>query len=137
MINRSFLGTGWRFPPTFDQHSGTVEVVSDEAAIQTSLHILLSTRLGERVMRADYGSNLDEVLFEPLTTTFLTYLRDRVRTAILYHEPRIDLIDLDVQQPDRTAGLVQITVGYRIRATNTRLNFVYPFYLNEGTNLTP
>jgi phage baseplate assembly protein W len=65
-------------------------MLSDEEDIQSSLHILLTTRLGERVMQPTYGCNLDELVFETMTTTFKSHIRDLVKTAILYHEPRIN-----------------------------------------------
>jgi len=67
-MNTSFLGTGWSFPPKFNAAQGSVEVTSDELDIQRSLEILLATRKGERVMQPDYGCNLDEMVFEPMTT---------------------------------------------------------------------
>jgi len=55
---KSFLGTGWSFPPEFDPVSGSVVLVSNEKDIGESLDILLSTSLGERVMQPRYGCNL-------------------------------------------------------------------------------
>ena len=66
----SFLGTGWSFPPSFDKERGETEMLSDVEDIQSSLHILLTTRLGERVMQPTYGCNLDELVFEALSSTF-------------------------------------------------------------------
>jgi phage baseplate assembly protein W len=132
--DRSFLGTGWGFPPAFSR-SGGVAMTSDEADIQASLAILLSTRVGERVMQPKYGCNLDRLLFEPLDKGLKAYMQDLVRTAILYFEPRVILerVQLELQQAQ---GRVDIELDYRIAATNTRYNFVYPFYIEEGTELT-
>ncbi len=68
----SFLGTGWAFPPAFSAIRKGIETVSDEESIRTSLTILLSTAVGERLMEPKYGCNLQEMLFEPLTTTMKT-----------------------------------------------------------------
>ena len=97
MNSNSFLGTGWSFPPQFIKNEKQVGMLSDAEDVQSSLEILLSTRPGERVMRPDYGCNLDELVFETLTTTFKTHIKDLVSTAILYHEPRIEVnkIELD------------------------------------------
>lgn len=132
--DRSFLGTGWGFPTSFSRGSKSVVMTSDEEDIRASLAILLSTRVGERVMQPTYGCNLDRMLFEPLDTGLKVYMRDLIRTAILYFEPRIilDDISLELQQNE---GRVDIDLDYRIAATNTRHNFVYPFYLEEGTDL--
>lgn len=131
----SFLGTGWNFPPSFDKTLADVSMVSDEADVQSSLEILLTTRPGERIMRPDYGCNLDELLFEPLTTTFKTFIKDLVTTAILYHEPRIEVNKIDIDETDELEGRVVIAIEYTIRSTNSRYNFVFPFYRNEGTEI--
>jgi phage baseplate assembly protein W len=133
-ITKSFLGTGWGFPPTFDAATG-VGMISDEEDIRSSLEILLSTRPGERVMQPRYGCNLDELLFEPLTTTFKTYLKDLISTAILYFEPRIDVNKIDLDETDEVEGKVIISIEYTIRATNSRFNFVFPYYKTEGTEV--
>lgn len=133
METKSFLGTGWSFPPTFDRHEQRVRLVSGAEDIQQSLTILLSTRLGERVLHADYGCALDDQVFEPITTSFLTKLKRLVERSITFYEPRIDLNGVDFSRTRETEGLVLIAIDYTIRSTNSRLNYVYPFYLKEGT----
>jgi len=134
-INKSFLGTGWTFPPEFNNKNAAVDRISDEEDIRSSLEILLSTRPGERVMQPKYGCNLDELLFEPLTTTFKTYLKDLIATAILYFEPRIDVNKIDMDETNELDGKVIISVEYTIRSTNSRFNFVFPYYKTEGTEV--
>jgi phage baseplate assembly protein W len=134
-MHQSFLGTGWSFPPQFDKSDSKTRMLKDEADIQSSLEILLSTRQGERVMLPDYGCDLHELVFEPLTTTFKTYIADLIRTAILYYEPRIEVEKIDLNDTGELEGRILITITYKVRATNSRFNFVYPFYKNEGTDL--
>lgn len=134
-LNRSYLGRGWSFPPSFDAKSGEPRMVSEEQDIEQSLRILLGTRPGERDMRQDYGCNLDIMLFEPLTTTLITVVKDKVRTSILYHEPRIELKDIQINTTEINKGQVLIEIDYLIRGTNSRFNLVYPFYLREGSNV--
>ena len=130
----SFLGIGWGFPPTFDRVANKVVLSSDDEDIKQSLEILLSTRLGERVMLPEYGCALDEMLFEPLTTTLKTYMRELIRTAILRFEPRVELMAVDLDDSGELEGRVLIMVDYRIRATNTRSNLVFPYFKNEATD---
>ena len=134
-VSKSFLGTGWSFPPAFIKEEKQTVMLSDEADIQSSLEILLSTRPGERVMRPNYGCNLDELVFEPLTTTFKTYIKDLVSTAILYHEPRIEVNKIELEETGGLDGKILLLVEYTVRATNSRYNFVYPFYRVEGTEV--
>lgn len=130
----SFLGTGWHFPPKFIKGPGSVVMVSDVADIEQSLEILLTTTVGERFLRPTYGCDLNKYLFEPLDDGLTAYIRDLVNTAILYHEPRIRLLSLKLY-PQENQGLLLIELEYRIRSTNSRKNFVFPFYRDEGTDV--
>ncbi|HEY1869961.1 MAG TPA: GPW/gp25 family protein [Chitinophagaceae bacterium] len=134
-ITKSFLGTGWGFPPTFSKNLVEVGMLSDEDDIRSSLEILLSTRQGERVLRPDYGCNLNELVFEPLTTTFKTYIKDLINTAILYYEARITVDKIELDDTGELEGRILISIDYTVRATNSRFNFVYPFYKNEGSEI--
>ena len=133
--SKSFLGRGWGFPPEFNRATKAVNMLEDEADIKSSLEILLSTRLGERVMVPDYGCNLDELLFKPLTLTLKTFVIDLIKTAILYYEPRIDLNKIEIDPTDELEGVLLINLDYTVRATNSRKNMVYPFYKAEGNEL--
>ncbi len=129
-----FLGRGWTFPPSFNQGTNGADLVSKEEDIEQSLEILLSTSLGERFLQPTYGCNLHDYLFESLDDSMKSFLEDLIRTAILLHEPRIKLERIEMQH--RSAeGLILFEIHYWIRTTNTRTNYVHPFYLNEGTDL--
>jgi len=132
---RSFLGTGWAFPPEFDNETGTVALVNEEEDIKQSLNILLSTSLGERVMQPGYGCNLNDYLFEPLNSTVIGYIKDLVENAILLYEPRIIAGNIEVTPNDSIdliEGRFTISVEYTIPETNSRFNFVYDYYKNEA-----
>lgn len=133
--NISFLGRGWSFPPAFDAGWPGVNMLEQEADIASSLEILLSTRPGERVMLPDYGCNLEELLFENLDTTLKTLMADKIASSILYFESRIDLEEVRLDNSRELEGVVLIEVTYRVRSTNSRFNFVFPFYKQEGTDI--
>jgi hypothetical protein len=130
-LNDSFLGRGWSFPPTFTKGAG-VRMLSGEDDVQNSLQILLSTRIGERLMQPEYGCNTDNMLFTSMNTSFQTFMKKQIETAILADEPRIDLNKVDLVLPDPAGGTLLIVVDYTVRTTNTRGNLVYPFYLTES-----
>ncbi len=132
---RPFLGRGWSFPPTFDRDIPGVRMLEQEADVVSSLHILLSTARGERIMVPQYGCNLEELVFENLDTRMRTLMADKVESAILYHEPRINLETVTVTDDPNEQGRVLIGVTYRVRSTNSRYNFVFPYYRDEGTDI--
>lgn len=128
---KSFLGTGWAFPVQFSKTAQTVLMASDEDDIRQSLQILLSTRVGERLMQPKYGCNVEVLVFETIDETLITYVKDLVFTAIYYFEPRISPDNVTVQSTD-IEGIIEVTIDYTIRSTNSRHNMVFPFYLDEG-----
>lgn len=130
-----FIGKGWSFPPAFEKTVPGVAVTEQYEDIRRSLEILLSTRPGERVMQPKYGCNMEELLFESLDTGMKTLMADRIRTAILYFEPRIEAKKIELDDSNQNEGVVLIRIEYIVSATNTRFNFVYPFYKNEATEM--
>jgi phage baseplate assembly protein W len=131
----SFLGTGWSFPPEFLLETGEVRMIGDEEDIHASLTILLGTALGERFLNPKYGLDMHDVLFEPMSTTMTTFLKDRVKNSLLIYEPRINLLSVELDTSAQFDGKVSIIVAYEVRATNSRFNLVYPFYLTDGSEV--
>ncbi|MEM9259236.1 MAG: GPW/gp25 family protein [Bacteroidota bacterium] len=134
-MEKAFIGTGWSFPPAFPKESGTVEMSSDLRDIEESLRILISTLPGERVMVPEYGAAMSALLFESMDTGTQTLFFDRLKTAVLRYEPRIEILNLELDNSFLTEGRIMLSLDYRVRATNSRFNFVYPFYLAEGSQI--
>jgi len=130
---QAFLGQGWAFPVALQQR-GDIQLAVHEEDVRQAVHLILSTDHGERVMRPDFGAGLRAMVFEPLSATTLSLVQHHVERALIEWEPRIDLVTVQVEADDRdrTRGRVLVTIEYRVRATNTFYNLVYPFYLLEG-----
>lgn len=86
-------------------------------------------------MLPQYGCNLDELLFENLDTRMKTLMADKIESALLYHEPRIRLEKVQLDSSRELEGVVLIEIVYRVKTTNSRFNFVFPFYKLEGTDI--
>ncbi|MBC6993253.1 GPW/gp25 family protein [Neolewinella lacunae] len=134
-MEKAFLGIGWSFPPAFPRESGTVALSAGTQDIEESLRILIGTLPGERVMLPEYGASVRDLLFESMDTGTQTLLFDRMKTAILRFEPRIEVLELSLDNRFLTEGRIELRLDYRVRATNSRFNFVYPFYLAEGSQV--
>jgi phage baseplate assembly protein W len=132
---KTFLGTGWSFPPVFDKKMKQIHMVSDEEDIAQSLHLLLSTTPGERLMQPEYGCDLFAQAFTTINATNLAIIRDMVSMAILRYEPRITLESIDFDIEDSQNGYLGIHLTYTIRKINVRTNIVFPYYYIEGTDI--
>ena len=125
---RAFLGVGWAFPPGL-QPDGRIAEATCEEDVREAITIVLGTNPGERVMRPDFGAGLNQFVFEPVTPATLARVEARVRDSLITWEPRIDVDQVRVT-PDGSTLLIELS--YRVRATNSLQNLVYPFYLQEG-----
>lgn len=133
--DKPFLGRGWRFPPDFSAEGKRALMVSGEEEIRQALAVLFGTVPGERVMHPTFGCGLKALVFDGMNAGTLTEIRTAVERAVLFHEPRLLLHDVRVTVADETGGRLDIALDYTIRATNTRSNMVYPFYVLEGTDI--
>jgi phage baseplate assembly protein W len=132
--DQQFLGKGWAFPVTFGNQGRAVTIAEAEDDIRQSLEILLSTHVGERVLNPTFGWKRDSLMFEPVSTSLAAYLTKEIETAILFFEPRVTLNTVSFENEPDQEGLVLINIDYTINTTNSRTNFVYPFYVAEATN---
>ncbi|MDB4016379.1 GPW/gp25 family protein [Flavobacteriaceae bacterium] len=135
MQEKSFLGIGWSFPPTFNKERSDVEMTTKEEDIKQSLHIYFNTKLGERIMRQDFGCIIHEHLFDRLDKSILDVLTFELKQNIGNIEPRIIVNDISIMPIDINEGSVEININYTVITTNVRDNIVFPYYLNEGTNI--
>ena len=129
---KRFLGTGWSFPVELDPDEGKLTYSSEEKKIQESILIILGTAIGERVMRPDFGSRLHELVFSTIDTSTKSLLAHYATEALINWEPRIDVLRVDVSDQEAIRGKLLVNIEYKIRATNSIFNSVYPFYLAEG-----
>ena len=86
-------------------------------------------------MIPEYGAGMKRMLFEPLTTNLRAYMTELVRQAVIRYEPRIKLESVIMNDSGELEGRVLIEVEFTVKETNSRANFVFPFYINEGTNI--
>jgi phage baseplate assembly protein W len=123
-MSEAFLGTGWAFPIQIDD-TGGIRMRSREEDIREAIGIVLGTRLGERVMRPEFGSALADLVFDPNDANLAGRIEFFVRKALERWEPRIALKEVRA----RPAGeRMEIDVRYIVRRTNREDNVVVPFF---------
>ena len=128
---KDFLGAGWKFPPQLDAR-GRIQLVHQEQDIEEAVHLILSTRPGERPMRPEFGSGLFTLVFAPNDAATAGLARRYVMEALTRWEPRIEVTEVlagpDPVSPER----MLIDIHYCVLATNAERNLVYPFYVIPG-----
>lgn len=128
---RDFLGVGWKFPLQVTPR-GRIAQARHETRIEESIYLILATARGERAMLPRFGCGVHELVFAPGNPGTVATVSHQVREALTTFEPRIDVLDVLVEQPREQPELLLIRIDYRVRSTNALGNLVYPFYIHEG-----
>jgi hypothetical protein len=134
MAERDFLGIGWQFPvgvATGTERVTRVAVSAYERSIEEAIRIVLGTSPGERLMRPGFGCGLNRLAFALNNTSTAGLAIFHVREALEKWEPRIELLAVDAGPDREAADTMLIRIDYRIVATHTAHNLVYPFYLGR------
>ena len=128
---KPFLGVGWGFPVNVHSQTGAFNLAEYEESVRQSIWIILGTSKGERVMRPDFGCGIHDLVFGVNTASTAGEIAQAVQEALLLFEPRIDVLDIQVQ-PGGNGEALLINIDYQVRATNNVFNLVYPFYLERS-----
>lgn len=73
-----------------------IKVAYDLNAIKNSLTNLFNTLPGERLLLPDYGADLRQYVFEPITELRARSIAREIQTSISKWEPRVKITGLDV-----------------------------------------
>lgn len=131
-MTKDFLGVGWGFPIQFDAN-GAIPTAQFEESVRQSIWIILGTSRGERLMRPDFGCGIYDLVFQVNSASTSGKVAEAVREALLVQEPRIDVLNVQVE-PQGNGATLLVNIQYQVRATNNVFNLVYPFYLERSAN---
>lgn len=131
-MSAKFLGVGLGFPVTIDGKEKRLAVAEYEDSVRQAIWIILATAKGERVMRPDFGCGISDLVFAVNDAGTRGLVEYEVEEALRTWEPRIDVLEVKAQSAGAQEEKLLISIDYRVRATDSRFNMVYPFYLDRG-----
>ena len=110
------------FPFRIDGRGRTASTDYD-SHVHDMIELLLFTSPGERVMRPDFGCGLLDLAFEPNSPELAASLQSSIQAALQrWLGDVITISSLDAVSQD---DLLQITLGYSVRATGTQTTHVF------------
>ena len=114
----NIFGQGLGFTPRVGG-DGRLYWAVGEQNVRESIRIILLTEPGERLMREGFGCGLRRFLFEPNTVATRQLIKERIVAAIGRWEPRVALQEVAVEDSPADPRLVEITIQYRLIATQS------------------
>jgi len=98
----------------------------DSNAIRNSLYNIFTTKQGQKLYNPNFGSSLDQFLFESITEFKAKVLGDRILKSIQEYEPRVRVESIDVM-PMYDENQYYVFFKYKIlnigRLENFQINF--------------
>jgi phage baseplate assembly protein W len=90
---------------------GDVALSYDTQAVIRSIRNILLTKKYEKLFNPSFGTNLDAVLFEPISVITTNTLQQEIINAIRNYEPRVSLQSV-VVSPDADRNLYTVTLTF-------------------------
>ena len=128
------IGSGLAFPLQVDRRGG-IALARDETDIEQAIELILGTAPGERPMRPEFGCGVHDFVFDSIDASTIGKMENAIRDALDHWEPRVVVETVEFDLSDVDEGRLMIDIGYRVRATNTIRNLVYPFYVIPAEEL--
>jgi len=99
------------------------ELVLNEQAVQQSIINIITTRKGSRPFRRDFGSNLLDLVFDPLDDVTARRMRNQLMNEIAAQEPRVVIEAVEVI-PDYDNDMYYLNIsGWMPQLENARVDF--------------
>lgn len=118
---------GWKFPPSFNTFSRSVEMVEGKQSIKESLFVLLATAPKERNMQLGYGCDIDSLAFKTLDQNTKTFMSNNIKDAITQWEKRIKVDSVELSQEIGDIGKIHIKILYTVLQDSSKEEFVYDY----------
>ena len=95
----------------FQQNSATKDIqkLTDIEAVKRSVRNLINLNHYEKPFHPEIGSNVRDILFEPMTPLTEVFLAKKIEEVLINHEPRVRLVRVNVNSnPDQNRYRVWI-----------------------------
>jgi phage baseplate assembly protein W len=105
----SDLAMGFTMSPV----TGNLAMVYDEQSVKQAIKTLILTRPGEKFYNKDYGTKVNDMLFDMIDTITAENIKMSIEEAIRNYEPRVETLQVQVTGDDINLQYV-INIFFRI-----------------------
>ena len=110
-VSKSFKDLSMSFK--FNPLSGDLIALKNENAIARSVRNIILTTPGEKFFDPDFGSNINEILFENVSEITADAIQEEIVNSLQNYEPRVEIIEVNVN-PNYNSNNFDVIISYRI-----------------------
>jgi uncharacterized protein len=101
-----------------------IKAAYDINAIKNSIINLFNTVPGERFLLPDYGCDLRQYIFEPISETNARFIGRTIKRSISQWEPRVKIVNISIDAYiDKQQYVIILTLNIPFLQTDTTFNF--------------
>ncbi|WP_151710699.1 GPW/gp25 family protein [Acinetobacter brisouii] len=104
--------------------------ISEVESIKQSIQDIITTPIGSRVMRREYGSNIPNLIDQPMNDALIVKLYSAIYTPILRWEDRISIESLNIS--DVSSGSMQLDLEAVHTISGQALNLNIPLQMGAS-----
>ena len=108
---------GISLPLQFDNNTFAQTFQTSEQ-VKSNIKNLLLTKKGERILQPEFGSGLQELLFEPSTVDFEGRIEDTINESLQQWLPYVTVEEIDIEATDELRDNNRINVSLKFRIGN-------------------
>lgn len=98
-------------------NSNDILVDNDEEAIKNSIRNIFSIRKGDKLLNPEFGSSLEQYLFEPVSEVYARAIADDILNTLESYEPRIEITKVTIV-PKQDQNQYDAYIRYRFLEIN-------------------
>lgn len=106
--------------------------ITDRQHLSQSVADILTTPIGSRVMRREYGSLVPDLIDQPLNGTTTVRLYSAVVSALMKWEPRLRISRVQLYINTSTQGAATLDISATVVDTNESTNLSIPLKLGAA-----
>jgi len=120
----SFFYSGISFPPRRSGTQGFFATATDQDLISENIYVLLNTRKGEMPMSPDFGTSMDDNLFDTIDVSMQAILCQQIQNDLQKWEPRVVVNSVSAYSSENTRLFnVEMTVVLTGQKFSTQIPF--------------
>jgi uncharacterized protein len=117
--------SGPAYPFRIDSTTGGVAWASGSAKLRQNIQLILGTRVGERPMIRNFGTQIHSLVHDPNDDVLAELLQTQAQQAILQFEPRVLVTQTKVLQSE---GEVRMLLNYTFTTEPVADQLVLPLF---------
>ncbi|MFW1689419.1 GPW/gp25 family protein [Acinetobacter ursingii] len=114
---------------TISRESGLT--ISEIESIEQSIQDIVTTPLGSRVMRRDYGSMVPDLIDQPMNDVLILKMYSAIYTPVARWEPRINIESINISGIG--SGFMQLDLESVHTITGQSLNLNIPLQMGASS----